>query len=64
MSRATLASVVLLIGLLAAAGPAAASRPRPAPPASAWTIYGDVIIEVASPKDPASGGVALRLRAA
>ena len=60
MTRATFNSVVLLIRILAAA----ASRPRPAPPSTAWTIYGDVIIEVVSPKDPASGGTALRLRAA
>ncbi len=63
MSRAILASLVVLIGLLAAAGPAAASRP-PAPHPATWTIYGDVIIEVVSPKDPASGGMALKLRAA
>ena len=60
MTRAMLNSVVLLFRVLAAAS----SRPRPAPPSTAWTIYGDVIVEVVSPKDPASGGVALRLRAA
>jgi hypothetical protein len=54
MTRATLNSLVLLVRILAAA---ASSRPRPAPPSTAWTIYGDVIIEVVGPK-------ALRLRAA
>jgi hypothetical protein len=39
---------------LAAAGPAAASRPA-APHPPSWTIYGDVIVEVASPKDPHTG---------
>lgn len=63
MTRAMLTSLVVLISLLAAAGPAAASRPRPAPPATAWTVYGDVIIELTSPKDPATG-LALKLRAA
>ena len=39
---------------LAAAGPAAASRPT-APHPPGWTIYGDVIVELASPKDPHTG---------
>ena len=38
---------------LAAAGPAAASRPAPHPPG--WTIYGDVIVEVVSPGAPQTG---------
>jgi len=49
--------------LILAAPPAAAARTAPPQPPG-WAVYGDVIIEVASPKDPASGGVALRLRAA
>jgi hypothetical protein len=51
----SLATVAVFAGLLAAAAPASASRP------SAWTIYGDVIVEVASPKDQTSG-VVLRPR--
>ncbi len=47
--RATLVSLAV-----AAAGLPAASRP-PAPHPPGWTIYGDVIVEVVSPKDPASG---------
>jgi hypothetical protein len=62
MLRSTLLMLLVAGGLLVAVGPAAASQPRPAPPATAWTIYGDVIVEVVGPKDPASGGVALRLR--
>jgi hypothetical protein len=52
----SLATVAVFAGLLAAAGPAAASQP-----ATAWTVYGDVIVEVASPKDPHTG-VVLRPR--
>ena len=49
MSRTRLTSPILALsvvaGLLAAATPASASRPEPqAPPA--WTVYGDVIVEV------------------
>jgi hypothetical protein len=42
--------------LLAATQPAAAS-----PPATAWTVYGDVIVELASPKDQHSGVVLRRV---
>ena len=49
MSRTRLASPILALsvgaGLLAAAAPATASRPAPQGP-PAWTIYGDVIVEV------------------
>ena len=48
MSRTRLTSPIIALsvaGLLAAATPASASRPEPqAPPA--WTVYGDVIVEV------------------
>jgi hypothetical protein len=39
---------------LAAAGPASASRP-PVQHPPGWTVYGDVIVEVASPQDPHTG---------
>jgi hypothetical protein len=58
-SRFPLVTIAFFAGLLIAAGPAAASRP--AQPATAWTIYGDVIVEVASPKDPHTGVVLRRV---
>ena len=54
MIRTTLVSIAVAGTALAAAGPAAASRPT-APHPPGWTIYGDVIVEVASPKDPHTG---------
>jgi hypothetical protein len=39
---------------LAVAEPAAASRP-PAPHPPGWTVYGDVIVEAASPRDSSTG---------
>jgi hypothetical protein len=44
---------------LAAAGPASASRP-PAPHPPGWTVYGDVIVEVASPRDVQTGQLGVR----
>ena len=54
MIRSSLVSLAVAGGLLAAAGPAAASRP-PAPHPPTWTVYGDVIVEVMSPRDSNSG---------
>jgi hypothetical protein len=39
---------------LAAAAPASASRPPAAHPPG-WTVYGDVIVELSSPRDPHTG---------
>jgi hypothetical protein len=51
-----LLTVAVFGALLAAAQPAAAS-----PPATAWTVYGDVIVELTGPKD-SNTGLALRPR--
>jgi hypothetical protein len=59
MIRSGLISLAVTGGLLVAAGPAAASRP-PAPHPPGWTIYGDVIVEIVSPKDPHSGSPGIR----
>jgi hypothetical protein len=50
----TLISLAVAGTALAAAGPAAASSP-PAPHPPGWTVYGDVIVEVVSPRDSNSG---------
>ena len=54
MIRATLISLVVAGSALVATGSATASRP-PAPLPPGWTVYGDVIVEVVSPKDPHTG---------
>jgi hypothetical protein len=56
----SLLTVMAFAVMLAVAGPASASSPAPRQ-ASAWTIYGDVIVEITSPKDQHSG-VVLRPR--
>jgi hypothetical protein len=56
----SLLTVMAFAVVLAAAGPALASAPAPRQ-ATAWTIYGDVIVEITSPKDQHSG-VVLRPR--
>ena len=59
MIRTTLVSLAVAGSALAAAGPAAASRPA-APHPPGWTVYGDVIIDVVSPKDTHTGMPGIR----
>ena len=59
MNRAMLMTFAVAGYSLAAAGPASASRP-PAPHPPGWTVYGDVIVEVASPRDVQTGQLGVR----
>jgi hypothetical protein len=59
MIRTTLISLAVAGTALGAAGPASASRP-PAPHPPGWTVYGDVIVGVVSPKDPHTGMPGIR----
>jgi hypothetical protein len=59
VNRAMLMTFATAATALAAAGPASASRP-PAPHPPGWTVYGDVIVEVASPRDVQTGQLGVR----
>ena len=59
MIRITLISLGVAGTALVTAGPAAASRsPVPHPPG--WTVYGDVSVEVVSPKGSNTGMPGIR----